>query len=147
MESKVMFNDALIMFLHNLGRNAEAGHLWDYALENNYYPQAVTMQQSRNLWFMDFHSMSVGTALVALTRTLASFRDTMLKTKNVPDQVFIITGWGKGSKVPGCSTVKQAVQEKLGVLRSPFWVNCLNPGCFVCKGEPFLQWVRQLSLD
>ncbi|BBN06492.1 protein MpPPR_71 [Marchantia polymorpha subsp. ruderalis] len=146
-ESKVMFNDALIMFLHNLNRNVEAGHLWDYALENNYYPQAVTMRQSPNLWFMDFHSMSVGTSLVALTRTLASFRDTMLKTNVVPDQVFIITGWGKGSKVPGCSTVKQAVQEKLGALKSPFWVNSLNPGCFVCKGEPFSQWVRNLSLD
>ncbi|KAG0630822.1 hypothetical protein M758_1G205400 [Ceratodon purpureus] len=73
------FTDSLIEFLHNLGRRPEAGLVWEVGREHDLYPQAVR-EKAKNQYSINLHVMSMGTALVALSRTLYDFRQAMLYT-------------------------------------------------------------------
>jgi len=136
------FTDSLIEFLHNLGRRPEAGLVWEVGRQHDLYPQAVR-EKGKNQYSINLHVMSMGTALVALSRTLSGFRQTMLYTGVAPERIEIITGWGKHSRVTGSSLVRQAVQNLLNALGSPFYVENSNVGCFVSHGKPLSNWLHQ----
>ncbi|KAG6546847.1 hypothetical protein Mapa_011700 [Marchantia paleacea] len=145
-EMKRGFADALIEFLYRSEHKATAGHVWEVALENNLYPLAISQRMPNN-WIVDLHVMSKGTAVVALSRTLSSLRERMLSTGVVPYRIEIVTGWGRHSRVSGLSRVKNAVQNMLGALGSPFYIDNANVGCFVGTGQPLADWLHQSDMD
>ncbi|KZV21690.1 pentatricopeptide repeat-containing protein [Dorcoceras hygrometricum] len=145
-ESKRGLVDAVIDFFHKAGLKEEAGSVWEAAAQKNVYPDAVTEKSSR-YWLVNLHVMSEGTAVTALSRSLAWFRRQMLISGIGPSRIDIITGWGRRSRVTGASMVRQAVQELLEMFCFPFFTENGNTGCFVGCGEPLNRWLLQSYVE
>lgn len=145
-ESKRGFADAIMNFLYKSDLKEEAGFVWEVAIEKNLYPHAVTLK-APNYWSINLHVMSMGTALIALSRTLARLRERMLMSGVEPDRIDIITGWGRRSRVMGSSLVKQSVEQVLHIFRSPFFLESGNSGCFVGLGRPLIEWLHVSPLE
>ncbi|CAM6096488.1 unnamed protein product [Calypogeia fissa] len=145
-ENKRSFADALIEFFYKLDHKDRAGVVWEVAVEKNLYPSAIC-QRAPNYWIVDLHVMSIGTAVVALLRTLAGLRERMLATGDVPDRIEIVTGWGKHSRVSGFSKIKNVVENILQALHAPFYIDNSNVGCFVGSGQPLVDWLHQPDMD
>ncbi|KAL0318325.1 UNVERIFIED_CONTAM: Pentatricopeptide repeat-containing protein [Sesamum angustifolium] len=145
-ESKRGLVDAVIDFFHKTGLKEEAGSVWEVAAQKNVYPDAVR-QKSSCYWLINLHVMSDGTAVTALSRTLAWFRREMLASGICPTRIDIVTGWGRRSRVTGTSLVRQAVQELLNMFRFPFFTENGNSGCFVGCGEPLSRWLLQSYVE
>lgn len=145
-ESKRGLIDAVVDFLHKSGQKEEAGSVWEVAADKNVYPDAVK-EKSSSYWLINLHVMSEGTAVTALSRTLAWFRREMLASGIGPTRIDIITGWGRRSRVTGTSLVRQAVQELLNIFSFPFFIENGNSGCFVGCGEPLKRWLLQSYVD
>lgn len=141
-ESKRGLVDAVVDFLHNSGLKEEAGCVWEAAMQKNVYPDAVK-EKSSCYWLINLHVMSDGTAVTALSRTLAWFRREMLLSGVSPSRIDIVTGWGRRSRVTGSSLVRQAVQDLLNIFSFPFFTENGNSGCFVGCGEPLSRWLHQ----
>ncbi|KAL2321924.1 hypothetical protein Fmac_026303 [Flemingia macrophylla] len=139
-EGKRGLVDSVVNFLHKSGLKEEAGSTWEGAAQRNVYPDAVKEKNSR-YWLINLHVMSDGTAVTALSRTLAWIRRQMLASGIRPSRIDIITGWGRRSKVTGSSQVRQAVQDLLHAFSFPFLTEKGNSGCFVGCGEPLCQWL------
>lgn len=145
-ESKRGLVDAVVDFLHKSGLKEEAGSVWEVAAQKNVYPDAVT-EKSSCYWLINLHVMSDGTAIIALSRTLAWFRQKMLMSGVRPSRIDIVTGWGRRSRVTGSSLVRQAVQELLHIFSFPFFTENGNSGCFVGCGEPLSRWLTQSYVE
>ncbi|GAB2269919.1 hypothetical protein Dimus_004837 [Dionaea muscipula] len=145
-ESKRGLVDAVVDFLHKSGLKEEAGSFWEVAAEKNVYPDAVR-EKSRCYWLINLHVMSDGTAVTALSRTLAWFRRQLLVSGIGPSRIDIVTGWGRRSRVTGSSLVRQAVQELLDTFSFPFFTENGNTGCFVGCGEPLNRWLLQSYVE
>nr|XP_043617252.1 pentatricopeptide repeat-containing protein At1g74750-like [Erigeron canadensis] len=145
-ESKRGLVDAVVDFLHKSGLKEEAGSVWEVAAQKNVYPDAVR-EKSSCYWLINLHVMSEGTAVTALSRTLAWFRREMLSSGVCPSRIDIVTGWGRRSRVTGTSLVRQSVQELLNIFRFPFFTENGNSGCFVGCGEPLSQWLDQSYVE
>lgn len=140
------FADAITNFLYISDLKEEAGFVWEVAMEKNLYPNAVT-QKAPKYWAINLHVMSMGTALVALSRSLSSFRKTMLMSGIKPNRIDIITGWGRRSRVVGSSLVKQSVEHMLNIFGSPFSVENGNSGCLVGFGKPLVEWLHESPVE
>ncbi|KAJ6411639.1 hypothetical protein OIU84_008257 [Salix udensis] len=112
----------------------EAGSVWEIAAQRNVYPDAVK-EKSSCYWLINLHVMSDGTAVTALSRTLAWFRRQMLVSGVSPIRIDIVTGWGRRSRVTGSSLVRQAVQELLHIFSFPFFTENGNSGLFCRDAE------------
>lgn len=145
-ESKRGLVDAVVDFLHKSGLKEEAGSVWEVAAQKNVYPDAVK-QKASCYWLINLHVMSDGTAVIALSRTLAWFRRQMLMSGISPSRIDIVTGWGRRSRVTGASLVRQAVQELLDIFSFPFFTENGNSGCFVGCGEPLNKWLLQSYVE
>ncbi|KAJ7956326.1 Pentatricopeptide repeat-containing protein family [Quillaja saponaria] len=145
-ESKRGLVDAVVDFLHKSGLKEEAGSVWEVAAQKNVYPDAVK-EKSSCYWLINLHAMSDGTAVTALSRTLAWFRQQMLIHGIGPSRIDIVTGWGRRSRVTGSSLVRQAVQELLHMFSFPFFTENGNSGCFVGCGEPLNRWLLQSYVE
>lgn len=145
-ESKRGLIDAVVDFLHKSGLKEEAGSVWEVAAMKNVYPDAVR-EKSSSYWLINLHVMSDGTAVTALSRTLAWFRRELLMSGVGPTRIDIVTGWGRRSRVTGASLVRQAVQELLDMFRFPFFTENGNSGCFVGCGEPLNRWLQQSCVE
>lgn len=145
-ESKRGLVDAVIDFFHKTGLKEEAGSVWEVAAMKNVYPDAVR-QKGSCYWLINLHVMSDGTAVTALSRTLAWFRKEMLVSGISPGRIDIVTGWGRRSRVTGASMVRQSVQELLNMFRFPFFTENGNSGCFVGCGEPLNRWLLQSYVE
>lgn len=145
-ESKRGLVDAVVDFFHKSGLKEEAGSVWEVAVQKNVYPDAVK-EKSSCYWLINLHVMSDGTAVTALSRTLAWFRRQMLISGISPSRIDIVTGWGRRSRVTGTSLVRQAVQELLHIFSFPFFTENGNSGCFVGCGEPLSQWLHQSYVE
>lgn len=145
-ESKRGLVDAVVDFLHKSGLKEEAGSVWEIAAQRNVYPDAVR-EKSSCYWLINLHVMSDGTAVTALSRTLAWFRRQMLVSGVSPGRIDIVTGWGRRSRVTGSSLVRQAVQELLHIFSFPFFTENGNTGCFVGCGEPLSRWLLQSYVE
>ncbi|MED6191443.1 hypothetical protein PIB30_000543 [Stylosanthes scabra] len=139
-EGKRGLVDAVVDFLHKSGLKEEAGSVWEVAAQRNVYPDAVR-EKSSCYWLINLHVMSDGTAVTALSRTLAWFRKEMLISGISPSRIDIVTGWGRRSRVTGTSLVRQAVHELLHMFSFPFFTENGNSGCFVGCGEPLSKWL------
>ncbi|KAL4391501.1 hypothetical protein HN51_012606 [Arachis hypogaea] len=139
-EGKRGLVDAVVDFLHKSGLKEEAGSVWEVAAQRNVYPDAVK-EKSSCYWLINLHVMSDGTAVTALSRTLAWFRKEMLISGIIPSRIDIVTGWGRRSRVTGTSLVRQAVHELLHIFSFPFFTENGNSGCFVGCGEPLSKWL------
>ena len=139
-EGKRGLVDAVVDFLHKSGLKEEAGSVWEVAAQRNVYPDAVK-EKSSCYWLINLHVMSDGTAVTALSRTLAWFRRQMLISGVSPSRIDIVTGWGRRSRVTGSSLVRQAVHELLHIFSFPFFTENGNSGCFVGCGEPLSKWL------
>lgn len=145
-ESKRGLVDAVVDFLHKSGLKEEAGSVWEVAAQKNVYPDAVR-EKSSCYWLINLHVMSDGTAVTALSRTLAWFRSQMLISGRCPSRIDIVTGWGRRSRVTGTSLVRQAVQDLLQMFSFPFFTENGNSGCFVGCGEPLNKWLLQSYVE
>lgn len=145
-ESKRGLVDAVVDFLHKSGLKEEAGSVWEVASVKNVYPDAVK-EKSSCYWLINLHVMSDGTAVTALSRTLAGFRRRLLMSGICPNRIDIVTGWGRRSRVTGSSLVRQAVQELLDIFSFPFFTENGNSGCFVGCGEPLNRWLQQPCVE
>ncbi|CAN6932264.1 hypothetical protein Bca4012_100563 [Brassica carinata] len=143
-ESKRGLMDAVVDFLHKSGLKEEAGSVWEVAAFKNVYPDALR-EKSCSYWLINLHVMSEGTAVTALSRTLAWFRKQMLVSGECPSRIDIVTGWGRRSRVTGTSMVRQAVEELLNMFNFPFFTENGNSGCFVGCGEPLKKWLLESS--
>nr|CAD1827916.1 unnamed protein product [Ananas comosus var. bracteatus] len=76
-ESKRGLVDSVIDFLHKSGLKEEAGFVWEVAAERNVYPDSVR-EKSSSYWLINLHLMSEGTAVTALSRTLAWFQKQLM---------------------------------------------------------------------
>ncbi|KAL2634907.1 hypothetical protein R1flu_006386 [Riccia fluitans] len=150
-DSKQAFANALIEFLHKLQCKTDPGFVWEIAFEKRLFPSSIIRRELPNHWLIDLHYMSVGTGLVALPRLLLILRDNWVRTPT--KRVYIVTGWGKRSRVTGSSSLKNSVNELLQAAKSPFSVDHTNAGVFVSYGVPFCDWItlplsrRRLGLD
>ncbi|KAJ0982812.1 hypothetical protein J5N97_011067 [Dioscorea zingiberensis] len=139
-ESKRGLVDAIIHFLHKSGLKEEAGSVWEVAAERNVYPDSVR-KKNPSYWLINLHVMSEGTAITALSRTLAWFHRELLVSGFGPYRIDIVTGWGRRSRVTGSSLVRQSIQDLLNTFRFPFFTENGNSGCFVGCGEPLNSWL------
>lgn len=145
-EGKRGLVDAVVDFLHKSGLKEEAGSVWEVAAQRNVYPDAVK-EKSRCYWLINLHVMSDGTAVTALSRTLAWFRKEMLVSGVSPNRIDIVTGWGRRSRVTGSSLVRQSVHELLRLFSFPFFTENGNSGCFVGCGEPLSEWLHHSYVE
>nr|KAJ0210289.1 hypothetical protein LSAT_V11C400199080 [Lactuca sativa] len=145
-ESKRGLVDAVVDFLHKSGLKEEAGSVWEVAARKNVYPDAVR-EKSACYWLINLHVMSDGTAVTALSRTLAWFRREMMSSGVCPSRIDIVTGWGRRSRVTGSSMVRESVRELLNLFRFPFFMENGNSGCFVGCGEPLSKWLVQSYVE
>nr|CAB3462753.1 unnamed protein product [Digitaria exilis] len=140
-ESKRGLMDAVIDFLHKSGLKEEAGLIWEVAAQKNVYPDSLR-EKSSSYWLINLHLMSEGTAVTALSRTLAWFHRQILTMGTAPERIDIVTGWGRRSRVTGSSLVRQSVQKLLNLFEFPFFTTRGNTGCFVGCGEPLNKWLH-----
>ncbi|KAJ8771890.1 hypothetical protein K2173_027067 [Erythroxylum novogranatense] len=145
-ESKRGLVDAVVDFFHKSGLKEEAGLVWEVAAGKNVYPDAVK-EKSSCYWLINLHVMSDGTAVTALSRTLAWFRRRMLVSGVSPIRIDIVTGWGRRSRVTGSSMVRHAVHDLLHMFSFPFFTENGNSGCFVGCGEPLNKWLLQSYVE
>ncbi|ONK81463.1 uncharacterized protein A4U43_C01F29350 [Asparagus officinalis] len=145
-ESKRGLLDAVIDFLQKSGLKEEAGFIWEVAAQKNVYPDSVR-EKSSSYWLINLHVMSEGTAVIALSRTLAWFQRQMLASGFGPRRIDIVTGWGRRSRVTGSSLVRQSVEELLHLFRFPFFTENGNSGCFVGCGEALNRWLLNSYVD
>ncbi|KAI4342215.1 hypothetical protein MLD38_026865 [Melastoma candidum] len=91
---------------------------------------------------LDLHGMHLGSAFVILLQWMDEMRRRLNNERHsVPNQITVICGAGKHSKVRGESPVKQMVKRVLNRLRSPMRIDMRNTGCFICKGRALKQWL------
>ncbi|XP_078429881.1 pentatricopeptide repeat-containing protein At1g74750-like [Wolffia australiana] len=139
-ESRRGIVDSMVDFLQKTGLREEAGSVWDAAALRNVYPELVRQKKS-SYWAINLHVMSEGTAIVALSRTMAWFRRQSLDSGIGPTRIDIITGWGRRSRVTGASLVRHSVRELLHLFQFPFYSVKGNSGCFVGCGEALVSWL------
>ncbi|RZC79973.1 hypothetical protein C5167_042552 [Papaver somniferum] len=145
-ESKRGLVDAVVDFLHKSGLREEAGSVWEVAALKNVYPDAVR-EKSSCYWLINLHVMSNGTAITALSRTLAWFRKKMIASGVGPSRIDIVTGWGRRSRVTGSSLVRESVHELLDMFQFPFLPENGNSGCFVGSGDSLNRWLYQPCVE
>lgn len=145
-ESKRGLVDAVIDFLHRSGLKEEAGFVWEVAAQRNVYPDSVKEKNS-SYWLINLHLMSEGTAIIAMSRTLAWFRRQLLVSGTGPQRIDIVTGWGRRSRVTGASLVRQSIENLLNLFAFPFLAANSNSGCFVGCGEPLNRWLQNAFVE
>lgn len=146
LESKRGLVDAVVDFLHKAGLKEEASSVWEVAAQKNVFPDAVR-EKSSCYWLINLHVMSDGTAITALSRTLAWFHRQMLMSGAGPIRIDIVTGWGRRSRVTGSSLVRQSVKELLHFFEFPLSTDRGNSGCFVGQGDPLNRWLLQPCVE
>eukprot|EP00271_Cylindrocystis_brebissonii_P016018 TRINITY_DN39150_c0_g1_i1.p1 TRINITY_DN39150_c0_g1~~TRINITY_DN39150_c0_g1_i1.p1 ORF type:complete len:776 (-),score=103.59 TRINITY_DN39150_c0_g1_i1:395-2557(-) len=151
-EERRAFADAVMAFLHKCGLKRRAQHIWEQARSSNAWANAMQEQSSVVLsdigaatWHLNVHSMSAGTAVVALCSELLRLREVALGTDSTvfPRGLEIITGWGRRSRVSGASKVKQHLEALLIQTGSPFVEDRGNVGRLVAEGEKARAWLRK----
>ncbi|XP_020086680.1 pentatricopeptide repeat-containing protein At1g18900-like isoform X1 [Ananas comosus] len=145
-ESKRGLVDSVIDFLHKSGLKEEAGFVWEVAAERNVYPDSVR-EKSSSYWLINLHLMSEGTAVTALSRTLAWFQKQLMVSGMGFQRIDIVTGWGRRSRVTGTSMVRRSVQELLRLFGFPFFMENGNSGCFVGCGESLNRWLMNSFVE
>ena len=104
--------------------------------------QCVTF--SSDIWQLDLHSMSVGTASVIFPLWLSCLRDRFQRNDGFPVEVRLVTGWGKHSKADVKAPVRKMIMAELEALKSPFKADSENRGAFITRGFSLKKWFSTL---
>ena len=108
--------------------------IWAHGLPHN----CVSWQA--DCWSLDLHGAHPVAAKVLLVRWLAATSQLRVQP-NMTSDCEVITGWGKHSRMPGQSRVKQEVLQTLQGWESPFKVDSGNVGRIVARGWILNQWL------
>jgi hypothetical protein len=90
---------------------------------------------SSDIWQLDLHNMSVGTASIVFPLWLSSLRDRFQRNDGLPVEVRLITGWGKHSKADVKAPVRKMILAELEALKNPFKADNENRGAFITRGS------------
>eukprot|EP00850_Spirogloea_muscicola_P013971 SM000097S24824 [mRNA] locus=s97:511049:515602:- [translate_table: standard] len=145
-ESRRAFTDSLISFLYQYGRRERAARVWREANYLHMFPSAFRGSDN-NLWSLDLHYMSPGTAMTAVKAELSTLRERAMSGGLLPQRLEIITGWGRRSRIIGTSFIKKAVEDLLDGVGSPFRMDVNNVGCLYAHAPEVLEWLVQPELD
>nr|PNR37624.1 hypothetical protein PHYPA_020733 [Physcomitrium patens] len=105
-------------------------------------PECVVF--SPDVWQLDLHNMSLGTASIMLPLWLDSLRDRFQLNHKPPLEVKLITGWGKHSKADVKAPVRKMIVAELEVLKSPFKPDSENRGALITRGHLLKKWLSTL---
>jgi pentatricopeptide repeat protein len=110
--------------------------------------------RSRALAPLDMRAAGQGTRIILENATMGNSRKNRrthdaflldanipLQIRDLPDQIQVVTGWGKHSTVFGYSPVKERVLALLSGLNSPFIVPEYNIGCVVAERGDVRAWL------
>ena len=95
--------------------------------------------RQRALAPLDVQSAGKGTR--ALVSGLTGKRDIPVSIRDLPEEIQVVTGWGKHSTVYGHSPVKERAIATLGRLDSPFSIPAHNIGCLVADRGAVRAWL------
>ncbi|KAI5062249.1 hypothetical protein GOP47_0022788 [Adiantum capillus-veneris] len=137
------FYNALADILWHFGQRLGAQRVVVEARRRHIW--VLAWQMSQQQYCLDLHSMSVGAAQAMLHAWLLDMRSTVFEGYQLPKLVSILTGWGRHSKVPGSSIVKQVVESRLLSIGAPFHVAKSNEGRLVSTGPVVGGWLREDS--
>jgi hypothetical protein len=88
---------------------------------------------------LDVRAAGVGTR--ALVSGLAGKKELPVTIRDLPEEIQVVTGWGKHSTVYGHSPVKERTLATLNRLNSPFEVPSHNIGCLVANRGTVRTWL------
>lgn len=160
LEERKALANAIIGFLNKLDRKLEAKKIWE--IVSQYWSSRVTYNQRYNLWKLDLHGLSESTVQLAVLSDLNRLRWLALAGENevkkmekgegtggessrkFPHKVRIVTGWGKRSRVPGLSVVRDSIQLLLEDLGSPFQRE--GEGSLEADGPSLKIWLLRQSV-
>eukprot|EP00850_Spirogloea_muscicola_P003622 SM000014S00410 [mRNA] locus=s14:1188288:1192650:+ [translate_table: standard] len=145
-ESRRAFTDCLISFLYQYGRRERAARVWREANYLHMFPSAFRGSDN-NLWSLDLHYMSPGTAMTAVKAELSTLRERAMSGGLLPQRLEIITGWGRRSRIIGTSFIKKAVEDLLDGVGSPFRMDVNNVGCLYAPAPEVIEWLMQPEID
>lgn len=123
LEERRCFADASLDFLAKFGLHGSAARLWEMFLARNLYDGAAKVRPQD--WKggnceVDFHVMSRGTAQIVLKWAMRELRRSYETEGVCPDQLLLITGWGKRSREHGVPLVRQGIEQCLLSCGIPF---------------------------
>lgn len=95
--------------------------------------------RTRALAPLDVRAAGVGTR--ALVSGLAGKKELPVTIRDLPEEIQVVTGWGKHSTVYGHSPVKERTLATLNRLNSPFEVPSHNIGCLVANRGAVRTWL------
>lgn len=122
--------------------SAEELNIVQFLLARGLPSECVTF--SSDVWQLDLHNMSVGTASIVLSLWLSSLRDRLQRNDGFPAEVKIITGWGKHSKAEVKGPVRKVIMAELEALKSPFKADSENRGALIARGSSLKKWFSTL---
>ena len=104
--------------------------------------------RQRALAPMDIQSAGKGTRQLLQKGTMKSQQkiDLPVSIRDLPDEIQVVTGWGKHSTVYGRSPVKTRVLATMKALNSPFTVPQTNIGCIVADRGAVRSWLVKEEL-
>ncbi|KAG0563188.1 hypothetical protein M758_8G009500 [Ceratodon purpureus] len=128
--------------LQNERASSEELNIVQFLLAQGLPSESVTF--SSDIWQLDLHKMSVGTASIVLPLWLSSLRDRFQRNDGCPVEVRLVTGWGKHSKSDFKAPVRKMIMTELLALKSPFKADSENRGAFITRGPSLKQWLSTL---
>lgn len=128
--------------LQNEGASSEELNVVQFLLAQGLPSECVMF--SSDIWQLDLHNMSVGTASIVFPLWLSSLRDRFQRNDGLPVEVRLITGWGKHSKADVKAPVRRMILAELEALKNPFKADNENRGAFITRGSSLKKWFSTL---
>lgn len=131
-----------VVRLQDEGASAEELKIVQFLLARGLPSECVTF--SSDMWQLDMHNMSVGTASIILPLWLSSLRYRVQQNDGFPAEVKLVTGWGKHSRTDVKAPVRTVIMAELEALKSPFKPYGENKGAFFARGSSLKKWFSTL---
>ncbi|XP_024394380.1 uncharacterized protein [Physcomitrium patens] len=143
--SRLVLYDSLVEALWCFGWRGRAWKVLMAGRERDVFPQARVVADEELL--LDLHLLSVNVAQVMLVSWLSEMESTCIKEDTPYEQVTVITGWGRRSKIEGDSPLKAAVTARLVSMNSPFRIPRENAGRLVAPVDQVCRWLSTERLS
>lgn len=143
--SRLVLYDSLVEALWCFGWRGRAWKVLMAGRERGVFPQARVVADEELL--LDLHLLSVNVAQVMLVSWLSEMESMCIKEDTPYEQVTVITGWGRRSRVEGDSPLKAAVTARLASMNSPFRIPRENAGRFVAPVNQVCRWLSTERLS
>lgn len=134
------FVNGVMQWLCKAGCEARAAKFLETARHVGIFPNVSQKGATLNI---DLHDMGPAMAVLATRLLLMDLHDMATDETELPSEVGIITGWGKGSSLKSGSVVQQSVLAYLEELESPFLVAKNNKGRIFARGRWLRGWLLQ----